>query len=183
MPWGGKNGSGNIFLTAFDFRDSIFSCIVFVVSFLKSFVERAKLYKSIWINKIKLYCFPKSSDDGSLSNTAALMATKTLTHHWPEGISSRGEKGTAGPGVFLSTRGSSHAKQITSPLCVLFLESSDARLASYKNPSLWSRQTWAYYVLSPLFGPGGYLFRVHLRIREMAEKASLGFARTGSREY
>lgn len=52
--------SGNVSWPALDFRNSTFHCIVLVISFLKSFVGKSQaIYKSIQINKIKLYCFPK----------------------------------------------------------------------------------------------------------------------------
>lgn len=59
-------------------------------------MERAKLYKSIWVNKIKLYCFPKSSDNRNLNNTAAFMTSKILTQLWPGGISSPGKMALQG---------------------------------------------------------------------------------------
>lgn len=62
-------------------------------------MKRAKLYKSIWVNKIKLYCLPKSSESRNLNNAAALTATKTLTQHWPEGISSPGKMALQGQSV------------------------------------------------------------------------------------
>lgn len=125
----GKKGSGNIFLRALDFRDSIFSCIVFVVSFLKSFVERAKVYKSMWINKIKLYCFPKSSDNRNFNNAAALVAAKTLTSVDQKAFLAEA-RWHGRDGSFFKFQESSHVKWITSLLCVVFLEFSDVRLAS-----------------------------------------------------
>lgn len=43
---GSHGHSGNMSVPALDFRNSIFCCIVLVISSLKFFVGRAKLYKN-----------------------------------------------------------------------------------------------------------------------------------------